>query len=231
MSKKNFELTEGSLSSALEVLREPSRLTNHFFDPIGPSMTDTCIKSKATVAAQEYPEAPTSFACYVRSCKKTFKTLGGMHRHVAEKHGSAGHDPAELLCPKELCEKGLTGQGFQRRYRLVNHLMSANNNRFPGQGHGITKREAQRIAAEINYLRAQVLGGLLRVFFCGGGCRVSGLEMSLGRAYLVILTGIMMLNSWHFRVSSIGITGPNNTSGPSEVSAFMSKPQCFRGMQ
>ena len=93
-----------------------------------------------------------------RGWKKIFKTFGGMHRHLSEKHGSPGYLPPELLCPKELCEKGLPGQGFHRKYRLVNHLMSANNNRFPLQGHGMTKGEAQRLAAELSYVRAQGSG-------------------------------------------------------------------------
>ena len=79
-----------------------------------------------------------------------------MHRHLSEKHGSHGYLPAEMLCPKDLCAKSIPGQGFKREYRLVNHLMSANNNRFPGQGHGMTKGEAQRLAAEVGYVRAQV---------------------------------------------------------------------------
>ena len=76
---------------------------------------------------------------------------------MREKHGADGFlgggqilwPIEELLCPKELCERGVSGESFKRPYRLVNHLVSANNNRFPGQGHGITKDEAQRIVAQL----------------------------------------------------------------------------------
>jgi hypothetical protein len=101
---------------------------------------------------------PGQYACPSSQCRNTFRTAGGLQRHRREKHGLGHrwfsnnftpHDGGidELRCPIQLCERGKPGHGFGRPYRLTQHLMNANTNRFPGQGHGMTKIEAQRMIA------------------------------------------------------------------------------------
>ena len=84
------------------------------------------------------------FTCSERGCSKYFKSPDGLRRHIKEKHSSTAN---QFLCPLEDCLKGVPGAGLQRRYRLVNHLMSAKNNRYDGQGHGMTKNDAERAVA------------------------------------------------------------------------------------
>jgi hypothetical protein len=58
-----------------------------------------------------------SFPC--EKCPATYRRLGDLTRHQKEKHTAA---KSKFLCPVDLCPNGIEGNGFDRKYRLVDHL-------------------------------------------------------------------------------------------------------------
>lgn len=64
-------------------------------------------------------------SCPIPTCHCTYKRKFELDRHLQEKHGP---NSGRLLCPGDMCPRGIPGEGFDRMAHLVNHLISGKHN-------------------------------------------------------------------------------------------------------
>ncbi|KAK0254370.1 hypothetical protein LTS09_010490 [Friedmanniomyces endolithicus] len=63
------------------------------------------------------------FRCKLDACsKQEFSSTACLLRHEREAHGMHGHGDRPHLCYYEGCERGVSGNGFPRRYNLFDHM-------------------------------------------------------------------------------------------------------------
>lgn len=63
------------------------------------------------------------FRCKVDACaKQEFSSTACLLRHEREAHGMHGHGDRPHLCLYPGCERGISGNGFPRRYNLFDHM-------------------------------------------------------------------------------------------------------------
>lgn len=63
------------------------------------------------------------FRCKIEACsKQEFSSTACLLRHEREAHGMHGHGERPHLCFYPGCERGLSGNGFPRRYNLYDHM-------------------------------------------------------------------------------------------------------------
>lgn len=63
------------------------------------------------------------FRCKIEACsKQEFSSTACLLRHEREAHGMHGHGDRPHLCFYPGCERGITGNGFPRRYNLYDHM-------------------------------------------------------------------------------------------------------------
>ncbi|KAK1083159.1 hypothetical protein LTR33_003440 [Friedmanniomyces endolithicus] len=63
------------------------------------------------------------FRCKLDACsKQEFSSTACLLRHEREAHGMHGHGDRPHLCYYDGCERGISGNGFPRRYNLFDHM-------------------------------------------------------------------------------------------------------------
>ncbi|KAK1815093.1 hypothetical protein LTR12_010517 [Friedmanniomyces endolithicus] len=63
------------------------------------------------------------FRCKLDACsKQEFSSTACLLRHEREAHGMHGHGDRPHLCYYDGCERGVSGNGFPRRYNLFDHM-------------------------------------------------------------------------------------------------------------
>lgn len=63
------------------------------------------------------------FRCKIEACsKQEFSSTACLLRHEREAHGMHGHGDRPHLCFYPGCERGISGNGFPRRYNLYDHM-------------------------------------------------------------------------------------------------------------
>ncbi|KAK3116099.1 hypothetical protein LTR53_003890 [Teratosphaeriaceae sp. CCFEE 6253] len=93
------------------------------------------------------------FRCKVDSCiKQEFSSTACLLRHEREAHGMHGHGDRPHLCYYPGCERGMTGNGFPRRYNLFDHMKRVHDHQeeldnitgSPAMGDALPRRTAGR---------------------------------------------------------------------------------------
>jgi hypothetical protein len=79
------------------------------------------------------------FICYLCQpvSRKSYARQGDLTRHIKTYHGA----PSRFLCYVHRCPRSITGNGFPRRDKLVDHLKSSK------PGHGLSHKDAVYQAA------------------------------------------------------------------------------------
>ncbi|RSL94762.1 hypothetical protein CEP52_012469 [Fusarium oligoseptatum] len=63
------------------------------------------------------------YKCRVSGCQSTsFSSTACLFRHEREAHALHGYGDKPFLCPQEGCERAAPGNGFPRRWNLVDHM-------------------------------------------------------------------------------------------------------------
>lgn len=79
--------------------------------------------------------------CPHRHCRNTYLNKGDLTRHITGVHES----PCSFLCHIDRCPRGIPGQGFGRKDKLIDHLKS--------RKHGLSAKDAAYEAALHNTSR------------------------------------------------------------------------------
>ncbi|CZT16656.1 uncharacterized protein RCC_02491 [Ramularia collo-cygni] len=92
-----------------------------------PFKSDPSCQHKATKLKCNYDKFIDShlkpFRCKVEACsKQEFSSTACLLRHEREAHGMHGHGERPHLCFYPGCERGMSGNGFPRRYNLYDHM-------------------------------------------------------------------------------------------------------------
>lgn len=103
-------------------LSQPSSLTS---GPLQPTSLPQHHNSTASSSAQ-----PLRHVCPFPQCMKSYNRKGDLTRHVTTAH----QRPVSYLCHVYRCPRGIPGNGFARKDKLVDHLTT--------KKHGLSKVDA-----------------------------------------------------------------------------------------
>ncbi|KAF2725923.1 hypothetical protein K431DRAFT_299645 [Polychaeton citri CBS 116435] len=98
-----------------------------YYCPFKDTATDPSCNHKATKLKCNYDKYIDShlkpFRCKFETCaKQEFSSTACLLRHEREAHGMHGHGERPHLCWYTGCERGMSGNGFPRRYNLFDHM-------------------------------------------------------------------------------------------------------------
>lgn len=68
------------------------------------------------------------YRCKIAACADNkFSSTACLLRHEREAHAMHGHGDKPFLCKYDGCERGVTGNGFPRRWNLYDHMKRVHN--------------------------------------------------------------------------------------------------------
>jgi len=114
------------------------------------ALIPACPGPQLPKSGPEPQNSPITFIehiCYTCFPFKTFNRHGDLTRHQNEKHNPI--TASKYLCPIDLCDRGIPGEGFGRMHHLVSHLKS--------KKHGMPTKEANYLARKHNLPKSKIL--------------------------------------------------------------------------